>query len=130
MIGFLVENWRQVRVAPERTTFVQPQSLWVDLAGFEDVVLWLDTKSALAPGDPGDHLRIHFETAPRPQEELFVSMDTVVLDPTPASNPVVTKFVLDDDPTIPLARWFRWRLEFVGTPAARWGALFRLAATA
>lgn len=129
MIGFVVQGWRTVRVAQATTTFVQPESEWLDLSGFEDVALWLDTKSVLAPG-VGVTVDLSYETAPSRDNLQFRAMGTVsTMSAAPASNPVVTNVILERNPTVPLARWLRLKLAVAGTPTGRWGACFRVLAT-
>lgn len=45
-----------------------------------------------------------------------------------ARLPTVTKVLLSQNPTCPLARWVRWNLSVVGTATASWDMTFRILA--
>ena len=50
MHGFLIQDWRTIRVAQAQTSFTQAATDWTDLAPCEDLSLWLDVRSVQAPG--------------------------------------------------------------------------------
>ena len=127
MLGLVIQDWRSIRVMhTESTTFVQPISEWRDFQGCEDLTWWLDVKSVQNPGT-GATVAIEYQTSPSRDDATFKTMATVTLS-TAGTQPTVTNFILDRNPTTPLARWFRYKLQATSVNAT-WGACFRLLAT-
>ncbi len=115
----LLQDWTTI-AGSGTTPFVQSVLDWADLARFADVVFWLEVRAVANPG-PGS-VTLSYETAPAKDDALFRAVASVTL--AAASAPVITKVRLADNPTVPLARWLRWKLE--GTAAGDWSASFRI----
>jgi hypothetical protein len=103
---------------------VQSEMDWMSFQPYQDIILWVETRSANAAG--ANSVDIQFETSPSRDETLFLPMrPAVALTPgTPVVVPVVLSQIVPPD--VPLARWVRWRLRINGTPNADWGATFRV----
>lgn len=101
MKSFLLQDWL---VARGTGVVTQSERTWLDLSGYRDVVAWLDIRelSATPPA-------LAYQTAPAKDELLFASAATVSL-----ATGLTTTPILQDTATTPLARWFRWQLNFGG----------------
>ena len=97
------------------TAIVQATANWLDLAAFSDVVLWLEVRSVSNPG--AGSVTLSYETSPVADGALFQSMASITL--TASTTPVITKIRLADNPTVPLARWLRWRGGYRSSPVRK-----------
>jgi hypothetical protein len=128
MYSYILQDWTTLNVSAQWTSVVQSEADWLSFQPYQDIVVWVETRSANAAG--ADCVDIQFETSPSRDESLFLPMrPAVALTPgTPAVVPVVLSQIVPPD--VPLARWVRWRLKINGAPAADWGAAFRVQCTA
>jgi hypothetical protein len=109
----LAQDWLTVR-GLSGTVVTQPESTWVDLAGYRDVVVWLDVKER-TPSASGP--TIAYQSAVAKDETLFTTIATF----TPGMG--VTTTVVIPEVTTPFSRWMRWQLSLVGSA---WDLQFRL----
>jgi len=100
------------------TSLVQPEPKWLDLAGFQDVVAFLEVKES---SPVGATIQMNYQTSPARADDLFVRM-TGAVDMTVLGLTVTQ--MLKDSITNPLARFFRWNISFSG--AGTWDITFRL----
>jgi len=111
-------------------SIVQAADSFLDLSGFQDIVVWADIKYVTFTA--GTALSLFIETAPIADEFLFdagpmINMATggagsLLL----ASNSVLINKVLLSAATNPLARWVRWRVLPSGNMTTAWSLTFRL----
>ena len=94
---------------------------------YGDIVLWLDTKAVTLAGLTS--LTLAYETSPAKDESLFTPMVAAVTL-VAGTSPLITKVLVSQNPTVPLARYVRWRLIPTGTPTGEYGACFRIFASA
>jgi hypothetical protein len=117
MLTFLLQDWTTLQGLAS-TTFTQAETGWCDLAGFQDVVAWLDVKEFLPTGAGAP--TIAYQTSPSQDEALFMAMTPPFALTTGLT---VTRILKALAPT-PLARWMRWQI-FEGTGGA-WSVTFRI----
>lgn len=117
MHSFLMEDWLSVAGASSATV-TQDATGWLDLAAFQDVVFYVDCRSA-SPGG-ASYPTLAFETAPAKDDALFSAMVSTGLAAAAAPT-VLTNLMLSS--AVPLARYVRWKLT---GPAAAWNATFRV----
>jgi hypothetical protein len=67
---------------------------------------------------------LYYEGSPTREDGLFTPLATIVLSKT--TRPLVTKLRLADNPSVPLARWLRWKL--VASTSGDWSVTFRILA--
>jgi hypothetical protein len=99
------------------TSVTQPSALWLDLRHARDVTFYFESVSHL------NESFLVYETAPTRDANQFRAMAEVSTDIT--TVPLVTKIQLYDNPSVPLARWVRWRLRLQGGTGL-WNATFRI----
>ncbi len=128
MYDYMIQDWSTFTVDSSQTELVQTESDWLSFQPYSDIVFWLEVRGVVVPSG-STAVTIYYETAPAKDESLFKAMASATVDPT-ATQPIVDSVILSTDPAVPLARWVRWRLAVDGTPAAAWGATFRLYAVA
>lgn len=104
------------------TPRVQPSRDWMDLASFADVTIWLEVRSVGSP--TGGKIVLTYETSPTLDDSQFRNVATIALSLT--TKALVTKLRLADDPSVPVARWLRWKLT--ATTSADWSVTFRILA--
>lgn len=129
MYGFLLQDWTTIRLNFASTSITQSESNWVSLQPYQDIVIWLEVKEAsLATGVTG--LIFNYETSPLKDESLFTAMTTSSSITGAISTPDIKKVILATNPTVPLARWVRWRLAAASGTAGVSDVTFRIAAAA
>jgi hypothetical protein len=106
--------------AGTNVTIAQSEAQWLDLLGFEDVIVWMQCQEVTGSGAT---VQLNYQTAPTKDEALFVSSATINL--AASATPVITKVLLSAA-TQPLARWLRWQLLASGTSTSAWDAMFRV----
>jgi hypothetical protein len=95
-----------------------------DLAWFQDVVIWLDTKEVTTGG--ATNVSINFETAPNKETADFVALNGATPVNLSAGTTSVNAY-LKDTATNALARWLRWTLlPTGGSLTSTWDATFRI----
>ena len=68
---FLLQDYVTIRAAPGLAVF-QSECGWLDLTGFQDVVLFCDVKEFSLGGGGATQIFVVFQTSPAPEETLFV----------------------------------------------------------
>lgn len=114
MDGFLLQDWMAVRLPYNTAPLAQDEASWRDLSRYRDLAVWLEVRSIdLAAGITG--IVVSYETSPTKDESLFVSLATSSTLTAPLATPEVKRVLLGANPTVPLARWLRWKLSTTGT---------------
>lgn len=126
MYSVVLQDWVTIRGASSVTTITQGENGWVGTAAYEDIVFWLDVRE-LTLGS-ATSVTVNYETAPLKDDVLFTNMMSGVALTTVPTTPTVTKVLLSQNPTCPLARWVRWKLTVQGSPSASWDLTFRIIA--
>jgi hypothetical protein len=123
--GYLVQDWVTLKGSQTGVTVIQSEADWLSLQAYQDVVFWLEVKSLILAGLTS--VTLDYQTAPAKDESLFVSMVTGVTLAA-SSVPTITKVLLGQNPTVPLARWIRWKLTPNGTVTGgqEWGVCMRI----
>lgn len=119
MFSGLMQDWLTTDGAGT-TPFVQPRPDWLDLETFGDVTFWLVVRGVSNPG--AGAVVLTYETSPATEDSVFQPLGVVAL--TASATPVITKVALSTNPSVPLARYVRWKLE--GTTAGNWSVTFRI----
>ena len=101
-------------------SFSQSATKWLDLQAYRDAIFWLEV-SALTT--VSTELYMNYETAPIADADLFAPMVTEFLMAA-AATPVVTKVLLSQGPSCPVAGFVRWRIR--ANAAAVWRVTFRV----
>ena len=122
MYGYLLQDWVTIRGTQANATVIQSEVDWLSLQPYQDVVFWLDVKSIALGGLTS--ITLDYETAPAKDENLFVKMITTTN--LTAATSRQDKVLLAQNPTVPLARWVRWKLTPNGTPTGEYGICFRV----
>jgi hypothetical protein len=121
MRAFTLQDWITIRSGTSAAVINQPESGWLDLSDYEDVVFWLDVKETLG-GTP----TMLYQTSPAPDESLFMPLAAAV---SMCSLGVAVTKALVASATTPRARYVRWQMTGpVVTPP--WDATFRILVTA
>ncbi len=121
MEGYLLQDWTTVRTSSSSSFIAQSEPEWLDLDDYRDIVFWLEVKAIVLGG--ASAVVVRYDTAPSKDELLFSSMISFPM--AVVSTPTISKILESQNPTIPLCRWLRWRLQATG-PTADWGATFRI----
>lgn len=100
------------------TNIVQPAAGWLDLGEASDALFFLEVAQVSASGTP----KLYFETAPLRSASLFKVCVTRNL--AAGTSPVTDKVTLYNNPSVPLARWVRWR-GFKDAGSGIWTATIR-----
>lgn len=123
MYGYLVQDWLTIRGTQANAAVIQSEADWLSLQPYQDVVFWLEVKSVTLGGLTS--LTLEYQTAPAKDESLFTSMTTAVTLAA-GTTPTITKVLLAQNPTVPLARYVRWKIIPNGTPSSEYGVCFRI----
>jgi hypothetical protein len=122
MITGVLQDWTTQRADNSEGvniySIIQGEIGYLDLAEYDDVVLYLDVREVSVAG----HISIAYETAVSCDDASFVAMVPSLLMSV-ASTPVVTS-VLAAYAAVPLARYLRWHLTV--TTSAPWDVCFRI----
>jgi hypothetical protein len=111
MHTLILQDWASIAGAATATV-TQDETLWLDLAPFQDVVVYLDVRES--SGTP----TITFETSPAKDNSLFQTLVSSTM--TAGGTPRVLRATMLGS-TIPLARYLRWKI----TSSSGWDASFR-----
>ena len=117
MLPLVLQDYILFRSDSGTTTATQDAGSWLDLAGYQDLVAFLEVKEFSG----ATTIQIAYQTAPTKDDSLFVNMTSAV---TLATGLTTTK-ILKASASVPLARWVRWQLLATGT-SGPWGAMFRV----
>jgi hypothetical protein len=121
MEGYLLQEWTTVGSGSATSFLAQSELGWIDLLDYRDVIFWLEVKSITLGGASAIVMR--YETSPSKDEVLFSSMITFPM--AVVAVPDVRSVLESQNPSLPLCRWLRWRLQAAG-PTGNWGATFRI----
>ncbi len=124
MYGYTLQDWITIRGGTTVTSITQGEQDWMGFAPYQDLVLWLDLREVTLGG--ATNLIFNYETAPTKDDILFTPMVSGPTITTVPASPTVTKVLLSQNPTVPLARWVRWRISVTGTATSSWDATFRI----
>ncbi len=127
MYGYILQDWITIRGTQSGVSIIQSEADWMSFQPYGDIVLWLDTKAVTLAGLTS--LTLAYETSPAKDESLFTPMVAAVTL-VAGTSPLITKVLVSQNPTVPLARYVRWRLIPTGTPTGEYGACFRIFASA
>ena len=122
MEGYLLQDWTTIRAAATTTFVAQSELGWLDLLDYRDAIFWLEVKARNVGG--GTDLFMRYETAPSKDEALFLLM-TPAFRMTASALPDVKKVIEATNPSVPVCRWVRWRME-AEAPVSEWSATFRI----
>jgi hypothetical protein len=109
-----------IRIDSATAIVTQPQSGWVGVAGIENLTNWVEVRGINLQGGTA---KIYLETAPEPDEKLFVPM--VAGEALSQEGLTIVKVLLAQNPDVPVGRWIRWRLEVLNA-GAPWFITFRV----
>jgi hypothetical protein len=112
MRGALVQEWITLK-GGAGTSVIQGVRDYLDAAYLQDLVFWIDVRTATGSA------AMNFETAPLKEDALFALMVPAVSLAVGASIPTT---VLAQDAIVPPGRWVRWRIS----SASAWSVSFRL----
>ncbi len=113
MHSFILQDWNAA-MGPSNSVLTQDEIGWLDLAAFQDVVVYLDCRETSATPPT-----IAFETSPTRDDSLFQPIMSTSM--SAAATPTVLRGLMLNS-TIPLARYLRWKIT---GPATAWDATFR-----
>jgi len=116
MICNCLQDYINIRADSAATFVNQNETGWLDLSGFQDVVAFLEVK-----GFAGAVIAMGYQTSPSKDETLFANAVGAVTLVTG----LTTTPILKATATVPLARWFRWKLTAT-TITGVWDAYFRV----
>jgi hypothetical protein len=117
MLVYPLQDYITIRSDIGVLSVTQNETGWLDLAGFQDIVAFLDVKEFSG----ASAVSIVYQTSPSKDESLWASMTgTIGL----VAGLTTTK-ILKDSATVPLARFVRWQLSAT-TPSGSWDAYFRI----
>ena len=97
METLVLQDWTSIGIAANKSV-VQAAPAWLDMAPFQDVVIWTETSDASAS------MTMSVQTSPVRDELLFKSL----VEFAQGGNIHVFPIQVGDSPTIPIARWLRW----------------------
>jgi hypothetical protein len=123
--GYLLQDWITIRgsvLQASPPTVTQSEADWMSFQPYQDIVFWLEVKSWQAGGLTS--VNLDYQTAPAKDESLFVNMITTTAITAAVSRQ--DKVLLAQNPTVPLARWVRWKLTWNGTSTSEYGICFRI----
>ena len=131
MEGYVLQDWLTVRgsiPASGAPDIIQGESTWMGFSSFQDMVFWLDIREASFPSGAPNNLTFNFDTAPSKDSNLFQTMASLTLTSlaSPGVQTPLPKVLLNQNPTVPLATWVRWRLTPGGGSGNTWDATFRV----
>ncbi len=121
MHAYTLQDWTTIRAASGLNTITQEEGGWLDLAPYQDVVFWIDTKSSTATPT------ITFQTSPSKDDVLFVAVVAGYAMPIAGVTAPVVVSAPMTAASVPLARYLRWQLTSSTTP---WDATFRVLVSA
>jgi len=99
---------------------VQPESGWLDLSGFQDVVAYLRVEQFLIGG--ATSATMTYQTAPSKDDSLFVAVTGAIT----LATGLTTTVMLASSTSVPLSRFLRWSFALTGTNTSTWDATFMI----
>lgn len=132
MYGHVLQDWITVRgsiPASGSPDIIQGESAWMGFSSFQDIVIWLDIREITFPAGGAASLTFNFETSPSKDNNMFQVMaasSALTALATPGVYTPLPKVLLNQNPSVPLATWVRWRLTPGGASTNTWDATFRV----
>ena len=115
----MLQDWTTLEGSGS-SAIVQSASKWLNLEGYRDAIFWLEVSGMTTLST---ELYMSYETAPLNEPTLFTAMVPEFLM-TASSTPVLTKVLLSQNPTVPVAGLVRWRIR--QNAAGAWRVTFRV----
>jgi hypothetical protein len=112
--SFVLQDWNVAAGPGGASTFTQDEGGWLDLAPFQDAVIYVDCRETSGPPT------IVFETSPCREDALFQPLASMTMT-SAAPQPNILRAIMLGT-TVPLARYLRWKIT---GPAGAWDATFR-----
>lgn len=126
MVSFVLQELSTFSGAAGTTVIItQPESGWLDLSAFQDIVAWLDLKELTLGG--ATSVTCAYQTSPTKDDSYFVNMVTPVT--LVATTPLTVTKMLMASTNNPLARFIRWQLTALG-PVSAWDVSMRICVAA
>lgn len=121
MYGYVLQDYVTIR-GTTTGTITQSEADWMSFQPYSDIVFFLDVKSVNLAGLTS--ITLDYETSPVKDDAIFAKMVTTTA--LTAATSRQDKVLLSQNPTVPLARWVRWKLTPTGSPTGEWGLCFRI----
>jgi hypothetical protein len=119
MLCLPLQDFITIRSISGSPTVTQPESGWLDLYAFEDIIAFLDVKQFT---NGGGTVTMSYEHAPTKDDTLF----TPALSAFNLANGLtVTKMLMSGGGITPISRFLRWKLTVSGA-SSTWDATFRV----
>jgi len=114
----LLQDWITIRGTSSVTTVTQLETDYLDASPYQDVMVYVHVQefSGSAP-------TINVDTAPLKDESLFSPMFSQNVS-VAGNGLLVWKVTLSSRPSVPVARWVRWRAT--ATSGSAWDMTFRI----
>jgi hypothetical protein len=123
---FIAQDWITIQRAinPTMTTpITQGENGWLDLLGYQDVVVWLQASYS---GGGENVAQITYQTSPTREDSMFADMARFQVIDLITITPLLQDAMQPG--ASPLSRWFRWQ---VGPESGEgWFLTFRLVVSA
>jgi hypothetical protein len=114
----LLQDWITVNGTSTVTSITQVETAYLDAEPYQDVMVFVDVRQFT-----GTAPTINVETAPIKDESLFSAMFSENVSVL-GNVLLVWKITLSSKPSVPVARWVRWRCS--ATAGAAWSITFRI----
>ena len=129
MHAFVLQDFVTIRGGSTVATITQSEHEWLQLDGYEDLVVWIDVREVTLANNT--FVQINLQTAPLKDEFLFVNMESAPLTVAAAlSTPSIRKIIMAGStaPAVPLGKFVRWQLVTSngGSVNNSWDVTFRI----
>lgn len=115
MHSLVLQDWLTIRGAQQTsgspTAVNQVEVDWLDLSGYQDIVVWLHVTEFTLGG--ATSITVNTQTAAGKDEVLFANMSSALV----TSTGVGVNTIYSGSASQPLARWVRWQIVPTSLPS-------------
>jgi hypothetical protein len=121
MYAFLMQDWITIRAAASFNVVNQSENCYLDLSGFQDLVVWTEVKGITSGGGTPT---IMYQTAPTKDDSFFVPFGVEGGGVSSVGVAILPLIMSSNNTTTPLSRWLRWQMQNAGSSI--WDMTFRI----
>src|SRR5260370_42655114 len=108
MYAFLMQDWITIRAAASFNVINQSENCYLDLSGFQDLVVWTEVKGITSGGGTPT---IMYQTAPSKDDSFFVPFGVEGGGVTSVCVAIMQLFLISNNTSTTFSSYIRWQQQ-------------------